>query len=415
MIGISALGVWQAPCRSGEDVCCPDDFGHDMGSYPRSDYSMKAVKRAGEVIAGDLLWTEENAPVIREAFQIANNWRDAHAYPMRSMRAQLISFMRKNNLEGVTAARLKRMQAIRRKLRRPDLPHNLSQLQDLGGCRAILPSIADVHTLLDVLRSRSRHELWREDPYIAEPKDDGYRSHHLRYKFRGKGAASVHDGRRIEVQVRTRLQHSWATAVEAVGLFRGENLKGHQGSADWLELFKLMSAEFALAESCPEPPGIPSRHIRIGQIKELDRLLRATDTLDSFSHVVRWTDMAINPTNKPRYYLIQFDNATKQVNVEPYWHPEDAAAAYDKAETRDNEADEESKNVVLVEADKVENLKDAYPNYFGDVQLFKMQLRIIVKGKTAREYTVRPQETVAPRPRENPDLSWLRRRIRRWF
>jgi hypothetical protein len=65
-----------------------------------------------------------------------------------------------------------------------------------------------------------------------------------------------------------------------------------------------------------------------------------------------------------------------------------------------------------VEADKLENLKDAYPNYFGDVQLFKMQLSNIVKGKDITEYKVKPQETVKPRPRENPNLSWLKRRIR---
>ncbi len=44
--------------------------------------------------------------------------------------------MRHHNLEDVIVARLKRMQAIRHKLRR--IPHNLSQLQDLGGCRATL-------------------------------------------------------------------------------------------------------------------------------------------------------------------------------------------------------------------------------------------------------------------------------------
>jgi hypothetical protein len=92
---------------------------------------MKEVKRAGEIIAGELPWNDETAPQIRDAFHIANNWRDAYAYPMLSLRYSLMWFMRHHNLEGVTVARLKRMQAIRRKLRR--IPHNLSQLQDLGG------------------------------------------------------------------------------------------------------------------------------------------------------------------------------------------------------------------------------------------------------------------------------------------
>jgi hypothetical protein len=396
----------------GSDYADDVSFGLDyVADFPRFEYSIRDVKRAGELIAGELPWTAESAPKIREAFHIANNWRDAHAYPMRSVRCQLVWFMRDRGLEGVSVARLKRMQAIRRKLRRDDLPQNLTQLQDLGGCRAILASIADVHTLVGALRERSRHELWREDPYIDVPKMDGYRSHHLRYKFRGKGSLSIHDGRRIEVQIRTRLQHSWATAVEAVGLFRGEDLKGNHGSPAWLRLFKLMSAEFAVAEKCAEPPNVPPHHKRVSEIKSLDKELKASTMLENMSYAVRGTDISIQP-HKPRYYLIKFDNATRQVDVEPYFVPRNAVLQYDNAEELDNQSGKDTTNIVLVEADKLENLKDAYPNYFGDVQLFKMQLNKIIKGKAVEEYIVKPQETVRPRPKEPANLSWLRRRIR---
>lgn len=384
----------------------------DLVDYPRFEYSMMKVKRAGETIAGALPWTDESAPLIKEAFLIANNWRDAHAFPMRSIRHQLIWIMSNRGLIGVTAARLKRMQAIRRKLKR--VPENMSQLQDLGGCRVILASIADVHKMVADLRTRSRHTLRREDDYIAQPKDDGYRSHHLMFSFEGKGSTSIHNGRRVEVQVRTRLQHSWATAVEAVGLFRGEDLKGNIGSADWLRLFKLMSAEFALAEGCKEPPDVPSRKERISEIRQLDKNLHATDALQNLSYAVRYTDEAIAPSTKPTYYLIKFDNEKKEVLVDPIFRPKEAVASYGSAEDMDNKTGNDAENVVLVEADKLENLKEAYPNYFGDVQLFKKNLIEITKGKNLEEYIVLPQETIAPRPRENPDLSWLRRRFRRW-
>jgi hypothetical protein len=140
-------------------------------------------------------------------------------------------YIRNDELLGITAARLKRMQAIRKKLKRINL--HLNQIQDLGGCRAILDSMTDVRTLVQAVRDRSRHNLRPEKDYIAAPKADGYRSHHLIVCFCGKGPAAVHNDRRIEIQVRTRLQHSWATAVEAVGLFRGEYLKGSQGDRRW--------------------------------------------------------------------------------------------------------------------------------------------------------------------------------------
>lgn len=381
-----------------------------MREFPRLDYSMKDVRRAGEIIAGELPWTDETAPDIRDAFHIANNWRDAHAYPMRGVRLQLAWYMRHLDIDGVTAARLKRMQAIRRKLRR--LSMSMSQLQDLGGCRAILPSIGHVHNLVDVLKDRSRHHLRAENNYIAEPKDDGYRSHHLMFSYRGKGLAAIYNDRRIEVQIRTRMQHSWATTVEAVGLMRHEDLKGNNGSPEWLRLFKLMSAEFAMLEGCPEPPGAPSHHDRVKEIKELDKALEAISILDKISYVVRWTDEAINPKSTPTYYLIRFNNATQEVEIGVSFAPKFAVAQYDIAESLDNKSGMDVNNIVLVEADKIENLKNAYPNYFGDVQLFKLQLKNIVKGKGVRDYVVKPQETVVPRPRENPDTSWLKRRIR---
>lgn len=382
-----------------------------MADYPSADYSEDEVKRAGEIIAGELVWTADTAKTIRKAFHIANNWRDAHAYPMRSVRYSMMWFMRHHQIEGLTAARLKRMQAIRRKLRR--LPYALSELQDLGGCRVILPSIVDVRALVERVREHSRHVIRDESDYIRRPKKDGYRSHHLMLNFRGRNSSVVHDNRRVELQVRTRLQHSWATAVEAVGLFRGEDLKGNKGSEQWLRLFKLMSAEFAIAEGCREPPGVSTHQDRIAEIKALDGTLNAAAMLQNMSHAVRWTDIAISPTSPVRYYLIRFDNVKKRVEVEPYFAPRSAVLSYNNAEALDNQSGEEKSNVVLVEADKIENLKDAYPNYFGDVQLFKAQLNRVLTGKDVEEYKVAPQEIVTTnRPRENPDLSWFRRRIR---
>ncbi len=52
----------------------------------------------------------------------------------------------------------------------------------------------------------------------------------------------------IEVQLRTRLQHNWATAVETVGIFTGEALKSSQGNEDWQDFFRLVSTWFAHKE-----------------------------------------------------------------------------------------------------------------------------------------------------------------------
>jgi hypothetical protein len=399
---------------SEEGRCAPLDAAverivGDLIKYPRFEYSGKAVIRAGKVIAGDLIWNDETEPTLREAFRIANSWRNSHAYPMKSVRGQVLWFMRNQGIAGTTSARLKRMPAIRRKLRRATMSLHINQLQDLGGVRAILPSIADVRCLVESLRTRSRHALREEDRYIDSPKGDGYRSHHMMFNFRDGRYGRIHDGRRIELQIRTRLQHSWATAVEAVGMFRGEELKGGQGNPDWLRLFALMSAEFAMAECCPEPPGVPERAQRTDEIKALNKKL--TQLLDNISYITDWTeDLPKRSRADWTHYLLEYDHDLKQVTVSHYIATLAAVSSYDEAELIDFRSGMERKNRVLVEVDKVENLREAYPNYFGDVQLFKKQLRDITKGKGAKEYTLPPRDTVRPPHKENPDVAWLRRR-----
>ncbi|HST76230.1 MAG TPA: hypothetical protein VLJ20_12715, partial [Acetobacteraceae bacterium] len=128
-----------------------------MEYFPRRSYSDIDVKEAGRIIAGDVIWTEESAPHIREAFAVANSWRDSHDFPMRSIRHSVIRFMYRRAIQGISAARLKRMKAIRMKLTR--IPVGLHQLQDLGGCRFILPTIADVHKLTAILKAELPHTL----------------------------------------------------------------------------------------------------------------------------------------------------------------------------------------------------------------------------------------------------------------
>lgn len=384
----------------------PDDI--DVSEYPRFGYSNRDVKRAGELIASRLPWTRETDARIREAFAIANNWRDAHAYPMKSIRYSVIQHMRHSGASGITAARLKRMHAIRAKLERVGL--SLNQLQDLGGCRAILDTMEDVQKLVSAMQASERHEQHKHDDYIQKPKPDGYRGHHIILKFKDqRDPASTYNGRRIEVQVRTRLQHSWATAVEAVGLFRGEGLKNHLGSQDWLRLFMLMSGELAETEDCAPPEGCSDAQARRIEIRKLAKSLDAVATLNMINNGVRGTDQPLAPGYHPSHYLIRYDNESKTVTVQPMSGSLRAVESYGDAESPDNLSGGDSKNVVLVEVDKVENLKAAYPNYFGDVSMFSGFLNTVANGSSAMEYSRRIQTPPRPRIEAVGDISWIGR------
>lgn len=375
------------------------------------EYDMDAVRRAGGVIAGDLSWTAENQQRIREAFSIANQWRDSHAHPMRSIHQTLRSHIRLREVEGFTAARLKRMNAIRGKLRRMQgRKLGLETFQDLGGCRAIMRSMQDAETLITALKERCRHVLWDQNDYIHEARPTGYRSHHLKFEFRGVGDRKVYNGRRVEVQIRTDLQHSWATAVEAIGLFRGEELKSGKGSPEWLRLFALMSAEFAEAEGCDPAKGMPHRTARLRELKDLDGELGAAQVLENLSTAVFWSQDAVEGRSKPSYYLIRYDNDTRKVEVTPHYESRRAFKSYEAAENSDNLSGQETANIVLIEADKMDNLTKAYPNYFGDVQLFKMQLNRLLGGGAVKEFEIALQKRSIPTPRERADPSWIGRR-----
>ena len=112
---------------------------------------------------------------------------------------------------------MKRMKAIRAKLAKGNI--TLYQMQDVGGCRVIVSGMIRFGIESDYQAGNTKHEISRVNDYIEGPKPDGYRCGHLVFKFCGTGNDVVYNRQRIEMQIRTQLQHAWATAVEAVGLF----------------------------------------------------------------------------------------------------------------------------------------------------------------------------------------------------
>jgi hypothetical protein len=81
--------------------------------YSKFLYSKREVGRAGKALRGDIIWSPDARPEILHVFAVANSWRDSRLFPMRHMRVQLAGQMKRMKLDGVTAARLKRMPSIK--------------------------------------------------------------------------------------------------------------------------------------------------------------------------------------------------------------------------------------------------------------------------------------------------------------
>lgn len=209
-------------------------------TFPRVPaYSKSEINRAGQALTE----TKPGSKAYEDALHIINEWRTCHAYPLNTFKSTLRLKVQKYD-SPIVAQRLKRLPTIVNKLERyPDM--QLARMQDIGGVRAVVNSIKEVRALQSEYRDTKRftHELARENDYILDPKADGYRGVHLVYKYNNtlarNGLAAQYKGLAVELQVRTKLQHTWATAIETMGTFRDESFKTHQGNKEWLDFLHL--------------------------------------------------------------------------------------------------------------------------------------------------------------------------------
>lgn len=214
-----------------------------------------------------------------------------------------------------------------------------------------------------------------------EPKSDGYRSIHLVFRYQNDRAPE-YNGLFVELQIRTRLQHTWATAVETMGTFLGEALKARQGPQRWLEFFAVAGAAFAHLEHSSLVPGYDSltQKQTFKVVSEVEKELKVLEKLRAFSIA---TDAITRTKRTGSYHLVILDSIQKTVRIVPFPKNdlERATAAYSEAETRANNG--EPLDVVLVSAGRVGQLRRAYPNYFLDTNGFIKKIEQII-GSASR-------------------------------
>jgi len=137
----------------------------------------------------------------------------------------------------------------------------LSRMQDIAGCRAVVSNVSLAKKLYKegYLRSDLKHIRVNEKDYISYPKSDGYRSIHLVYKYKSKKEGKKdYNGLQIEIQIRSKLQHLWATAIETVDLFTKQAIKSNEGEKEWKDFFRLVSSAFAIMEKPLLVPNTPT-------------------------------------------------------------------------------------------------------------------------------------------------------------
>jgi ppGpp synthetase/RelA/SpoT-type nucleotidyltranferase len=325
------------------------------------DYSKNTVNRAGQALIDP---DPNDIDSLSQAQRVFNNWRSSHSFPLNTIQNGVRRHAISVYPSALVAQRLKRSPSIINKLRiYPSM--NLAQMQDIGGCRVVVRNIAEVfRTGSNYIHSDIRHELFKVDNYITNPKSSGYRSLHIIIKYKSD-KNTVYDNLLIEIQIRTIMQHAWATAVEIIDFIKGSSLKSSHGPDKWRRFFKYMGSVFAIVERTPKVPYTP---------RDQSQLVRATKALayelevrDNLKYYADAFQIAGTTGTNHAYFLLILNTSSRILTILGYHKNEFLKANEDYLIHENNCSGDPTRDVVLVAANA---LSRAYPNYFMNSRVF---------------------------------------------
>jgi GTP pyrophosphokinase/guanosine-3',5'-bis(diphosphate) 3'-pyrophosphohydrolase len=159
---------------------------------------MQWMREELEDLSFKVLNNEARASIIRRFITLQRETGDVIHKITADIRAELD----RAGIEADVFGRAKKPYSIWRKMQEKQLA--FSRLSDIYGFRIISGSEADCYRILGVIHTRWRAVPGRFKDYISQPKTNGYRSIHT--------TVSGRDGKRVEVQIRTRQMHEVAEA-----------------------------------------------------------------------------------------------------------------------------------------------------------------------------------------------------------
>lgn len=330
-----------------------------------SKYSKKEVSRAGITLLDD------SSDQHYFAKGVLDNWRACHVSPLNSFQTSLRRKLPQIDTSALVSQRLKRSPSILSKLERnPKMM--LARMQDIGGIRAVVKNMQKVRELEASYKKGTNvfSVANGSKDYINYPKVSGYRSIHLIFKCK--------NGYSIELQIRTQVQHAWATAVETMGTFLSHSLKSSEGPEKWLDFFSLASSAFAILESTPRI----EMYEALSDEETFEKLLAQEKKLDVINKLSGFKVAASHikdDKNMGRYHLVTLDLENMMVYIQSYGQNEIIIANKDYSEKEAEAKAGKNIQVVLVTSESIVALKKAYPSYFLDAELFTKQIIAVSK------------------------------------
>lgn len=348
--------------------------------------SKKSLDRLGKA----LLQLGENEEADDVAYKQLNHYRSLF-HPLMNIvnqqcRIKIAKTLPKTKAKkAMVVQRIKRLESIILKLER-FTTMQLSNMQDIGGVRVILPDIQSVETFTKNLFSRSKKIVVKNKKnYIVDPKpEDGYRGIHYQLELANtRLEVAPFEKLMVELQVRTLLQHCWATGVEIAGIINNKQYKTGDWDTDWHEFFKVLGDCFAIAETANSSyTNVPL------QIRK--NLLLLINKLDIFQHlhtasaIVQLVPFISSTTSLPSnaFLLLIADFDLGEMRTTVYKDEEKALehlTIWEKRFNRLKAGGGLKGQVLLIKTEDIKKLKDSYPNYYMNSKLLIEQLTLIVE------------------------------------
>ncbi len=200
---------------------------------------MQWMREELEDLAFKVLNPDARASIIRRFITLQKETGDVVEKITSDMRREIEKAGIKADVQG----RAKKPYSVWRKMQEKEL--GFSRLSDIYGFRVITSSEQDCYAVLGAIHRRWRAVPGRFKDYISQPKSNGYRSIHT--------TVSGRDGKRVEVQIRTRQMHDVAeTGVAAHWSYRDGVRSENPFAVDPVKWISALTEQFDAEEDHDE-------------------------------------------------------------------------------------------------------------------------------------------------------------------
>lgn len=324
--------------------------------------SNSLIDSAGKALSRETETDVDKYILYTDAF---DEYRKNHLEPLTKTTVEIQQWLAPLGKDYFIAQRLKRKPQILRKLKRFSV--RLSQLQDIGGTRVIVDQNKDVEELVNFLIDRFQTskdlKIIRLTDYRGEGREDsGYRAYHLILE---------RDGCKMELQIRSKIQHYWAETIERTSVIYGHHLKELEGQPEVIQYFKKLSDLFYEIEAGRSPAAQLRTKVEELRIRS-EEIIQSADEKNVFSSYVNegvTKDLEQKEkslgTSVLNYWIFVFNWNIGSFVV---WDliTNDPKGAIEKYVEYENKYTSESGfEVVLVGSSQVATLRQTHSHYFG--------------------------------------------------